>query len=182
MNSVYVISLTIAIVLVIGIFLYIISRPNEKFSTVVSPLGYTKLYGNIVCDNLGDITVNPISSTYLVSGYNQSTLYNPYGNSTYGYTLVNTSSNSISNINITITSPNKYIPVWLYNLDGSGNSSAKPNIYNLTATTTTYNYVPSYINSASNIIPPGGSFVIDMTQFWQYEDSISFTINNITIS
>lgn len=174
MNSVYVISLTIAIVLVIGIFLYIISRPNEKFSTVVLPLGYTKLYGNICYDNLGDITVNPISSIYLVFGYNQSASYNPYGNSTYGYTLVNTSSNSISNINITITSASTDTAVWLYNLDASGNSSAVTNIYN--SSTTTYNYVPS------NIIPPGGSFVIDMRQFYQYEDTISFTINNITIS
>jgi hypothetical protein len=140
MNSVYVISLTIAIILVIGIFLYIIFRHNEKFSipaywaealekveTSVAadqaefaklyirgfptpPAYHTKLYKHM----------NQISAANLVSGYEQTI---GSRNGIHAYTLVNiTSSGNISNVNISITSDPgaSEIPIGLYTSDKKG--------------------------------------------------------------
>ena len=201
MNRVYVISLTIAIILVICIFLYIISRPGEKFSTnwgelageletgivadtdefaAVSPAGYTILYGNIIYDIYGNITVNPVPSNYAYSPYIADIgSTNASGNGICGYTLVNVLKYHISNINITITSPSAHIAVLLYNLDKYGNKSQVRKIYNSSATT--YNYTPlPTASSTSNIIPPGGFFVIDMRNFVQ-SSPVSFLINSITM-
>ena len=138
------------------------------------------MYGNIIYDIYGNITVNQVPSIYKSPAYIADVgITNVTGNGIWGYTLVNASGYNISNINITITSPSAVIAVLLYNLDTSRNKSQVRKIYNSSATT--YNYTPLPTASTSNIIPPGGFFVIDMSNFFQSNSTVSFFINSITI-